>query len=718
VHSARELAARKGVRAAIALPGTLALVDAVTGDTSAALFAAFAAFALVAMADFGGPRRARATAYVTATLAGAVLIALGTLVSDEPVVAGAVGFVVGFVLMQTAAFGGEWAAGMFATVLSYVLAATVVGTVDDIPSRVLGWSFGGLVALALALLVLPVYERPALWRAAADALRACAAYVRAAGSSPTLAAAREAVGHLHHAYAAAPYRPAGPAVRDRAFVSLMDGLDRMVSLEPQPVGGPTEEAGARLRASTAELLEASAARVSDPDGPEPDLLGVDRARHEHLETLGAWAQSTLEDGTDSTGVVTGLEGSWWTRVMSFLSIPIAADVVIGLGSKPLDDDLAVTLETPVDEPSGRGARLRRVLSANLDLSSVRFRNAVRAAVALGGAVLLAAVTDLEHGFWVGLATLSVLRSNALATGRTAVQAVGGTCLGFFVVLALFGIFDAGPAEEWIVLPVAAFGAAYAPTAVSFVVGQASFTVAIVVMFDIIEPEAWRTGLVRVEDIAIGAGVALGVGLLLWPRGALGLLRSVLGAHLRADADYLDEAFVGVAAGDVTSAGPRREQARRAARRVADAYDELLAAPGTMPPGMASWAAVAGSARQVQAAGDLLTAQVQLGFVIAAYTDAVAVLRREADALTAALRADADAVAAGRAAPRAPADPGAARRKVEVEVLDQCRAAAATDTSGAIGIVWASEVLHATDVAVQRAATAISAVASKGTEDLH
>ena len=565
VPSARATAFRKGVRAAIALPGALALVDAVTGDEEAALFAAFATFALVAMADFGGPRRARATAYVTATIAGAVLVTVGTLVSDEPVVAGIVGLVVGFVLMQTAAFGGAWAAGMFVTALSYVLAATFVGTVDDLPSRVLGWGFGGVAATALALLLLPVYERPELWNAAAAALRACADYVRSGGSDASRATARDAVTRLHRDYAAAPYRPSGPAVRDRAFVALMEGLDRLVSLEPEAVGGPTDDAGSQLRDASASLLDAAAARIEDPEAPDPELVALDRARQEHRVALGTWATTAVRDGTPSDDVLRGLEGAWWTRVVSFMAIALAADVVIGMGATPLDHDLATTLETPIEEQRGRMARLRRVVRANLDPGSVRFQNAVRTAVAVGGAVLLAGVLTIDHGFWVGLATLSVLRSNALATGRTAAQAIGGTLLGFLVVLALFGIFDAGPTEEWIVMPIAAFGAAYAPSAISFVVGQASFTVAIVLLFDMIEPEGWRTGLVRVEDIAIGAAVSLVVGLLLWPRGARGLLRSVLGAHLRADADYLDEAIGGITAGEIATAEPCREHARAVPR---------------------------------------------------------------------------------------------------------------------------------------------------------
>jgi uncharacterized membrane protein YccC len=73
----------------------------------------------------------------------------------------------------------------------------------------------------------------------------------------------------------------------------------------------------------------------------------------------------------------------------------------------------------------------------------------------------------------------------------------------------------------------AFLAAYVPTAVSFLVGQAAFTLFVVVLFDLLQPQGWRLGLVRVEDIALGVGVSLVVAVLLWPRGARGQLRSAL-----------------------------------------------------------------------------------------------------------------------------------------------------------------------------------------------
>jgi len=52
--------------------------------------------------------------------------------------------------------------------------------------------------------------------------------------------------------------------------------------------------------------------------------------------------------------------------------------------------------------------------------------------------------------------------------------------------------------------------------ISFAAGQAGFTLVVVILFNIIEPTGWRVGLTRIEDVAIGCGVSIVVGLLFWP----------------------------------------------------------------------------------------------------------------------------------------------------------------------------------------------------------
>ena len=70
---------------------------------------------------------------------------------------------------------------------------------------------------------------------------------------------------------------------------------------------------------------------------------------------------------------------------------------------------------------------------------------------------------------------------------------------------------------WVVLPVVVLLAGYGP-AVSFAAGQAAFTVTVVVLFNLIQPAGWRVGLIRIEDVAVGVGVGVLVGVLFWPRG--------------------------------------------------------------------------------------------------------------------------------------------------------------------------------------------------------
>jgi hypothetical protein len=173
--------------------------------------------------------------------------------------------------------------------------------------------------------------------------------------------------------------------------------------------------------------------------------------------------------------------------------------------------------------------------------SVWFLNALRGALAVAAAVAIADLSGLQHGFWVALGTLSVLRTSAASTGSTAWRALAGTAVGFFVGAALLaGIGTSGPAL-WAALPLAVLVAAYAPGTAPFLVGQAAFTVTIVVLFNLLAPAGWRVGLLRVEDVAIGCAVSLVVGVLFWPRGVSSVVGDDLADAFRSGASYLTQA---------------------------------------------------------------------------------------------------------------------------------------------------------------------------------
>src|SRR5207245_9312129 len=114
-----------------------------------------------------------------------------------------------------------------------------------------------------------------------------------------------------------------------------------------------------------------------------------------------------------------------------------------------------------------------------------------------------------------------------------------------------------PLVMWAALPIAIFVAAYAATAVSFAASQAAFTINLILCFNPISPAGWQVGLVRIEDLAVGAAISLVVGLLLWPRGARRELARSLAVFYRAVIAYLDRTL-----DRVLGYEPPSEQAKR------------------------------------------------------------------------------------------------------------------------------------------------------------
>ena len=293
------------------------------------------------------------------------------------------------------------------------------------------------------------------------------------------------------------------------------------------------------------------------DGNGVDALTA--ARGAHTDALERWAASALPSA-GAARVVDGFAATFPLRRLSLAAIQIAGDAD------------AAGHDTVRTRAAGREAvaSARAILRAHCNVRSVRFRNAARAGLGLALAVLVAKTTSVEHAFWVVLAALSVLRSNALGTGATALQALVGALVGFGIAAALIETIGGDDTWLWVALPIVTFLAAYTPGAVNFVVGQAGFTVFVVVLFNILVPEGWRTGLVRVQDIAIGAGISVAVGALLWPRGARGVARRSFAELLRAGTAHLSVAL------DVTLRG-RPGDVTAAATEVADARARAVAA---------------------------------------------------------------------------------------------------------------------------------------------
>jgi uncharacterized membrane protein YccC len=567
---------RKAARATLVVTVLFAALVAL-GDDSVALYAAFGSFAALVFADFGGPAAGRIRAYAVLLVGGGALVALGDLCADTTVLAVVAMLVVGFAVTLSGALGGYYAAGGVALILAFVLSVMSPGAETGLLAREVGWCLGVGVAGLSAVTLWPVHQRHRVRTAAADVLDAAAGALAQPPDERDLAPVHDAARALR-ARTGMLYRPAGSTARDHALVALVVALRRLPQLlealeaaDASPAADPLPEY-AGLTARTAATLAAAARLFTVAAAIDLDPLHA--ARRDHTAALERWAATEL--ATVGAGdVLARFDAAFPLRRLSLLAAELAVQAARATGSDAhASDPVALPEATRPDR------RASVVLRAHLNPRSVRFRNATRTAVGLALAVLIARGTSVDHAFWVVLGTLSVLRSNALGTGATALQALLGALVGFGVASAVMLTIGSDQPVLWVLLPLVIFSSAYTPGAVNFVVGQASFTVFVVTLFNLLQPEGWRTGLVRVQDVAIGAGISVVVGALLWPRGARGVAREAFAEVLAAARHFFDVAVSGALAGHPRAdAEAARDAVSRARGRAVAALEDLAVEHG-------------------------------------------------------------------------------------------------------------------------------------------
>jgi uncharacterized membrane protein YccC len=637
----------RATRAAVIIPVSFAFAKFIIGDVQVTTFVSFGCFALLVMANFGGPRRPRAVAYVATVLVGAGLVVLGTLASSVVWVAASAMLLIGCSIQFVGVFGSYVAAAQTALLLSFVLAVSVPAPAGAVGPRLAGWLIAGIVSTLSGVFFWPQFESLHLRTKAAEACRALARLIdaqRHGRETGDLAhdeeAARDAVEAVRRQYKSTPKRPAGPTRRDRAFVELLTELERTLDFATRSFRLQSEAVhpclgeGNRLAGAVERTFEASADVLTG--GSPPELSTLDTTRLAHRQALDHWAEEALRAGTTSEEVLSGLDADHWLRVISYLALVVGTNAVIAAGGQ-VEDGVSLPAGTPRAGKARPVLRIARTIRAHLAPTSGVLHQSLRVGIGLALAVLLARVLQLDHAFWVVLGTLSVLRSNAFGTGRTTVEALVGTTIGVAVGALFTLVLGATSPLLWLALPVAIFLATYASSTISFLVGQAAFTVLVIILFNLIAPVGWRVGLVRIEDVAVGVGVSVITGLLLWPRGARGELATTVAGLYRAVASYLAPSFERV----LTSGPPDdvmvgRRLAVQARERADEAFELYLNERGAKPLDPQAAAVLVAGGTNAMIVGDLLDLIAGMGYQVQNPSDGVIALRAQAQLMLAGL----------------------------------------------------------------------------------
>jgi Fusaric acid resistance protein-like len=686
-------ALKSAARAAIVIPAVFALADKLIGQPQTSIFAAFGSFAILVLVDVAGAPRTRLIAYLGLACVGAAFITLGTLCSRNAWLGACAMAAVGFAVLFAGVISGYIAAVTTGALLTFVLPVTLPAPNSAIPDRLEGWGLAAGAGICAVMLLWPPRRRANFQRDAASALRA-AADVADAGAdrfAERVRLARDSVDRLGRRFLGTQHRPTGPAGQTAALASLPDELDWLLSFLAPSVDSPALELACEqdgeAMAATAAVLRASAGRLEGRDD-RPDFARLDAARdavaRALVRRLPELPAATLDDA-----LMEVLEPTFRIRAASYSARQVGGYALLATGA-----EVPELSHSDIAEPPPAGAALavtERVAVEHAGAGSVWFQNSVRGAAGLAVAVFIAERTGLQHGFWVVLGTLSVLRSNALATGWSILSALAGTAVGIVVGAVLVIAIGTHEAVLWAVLPFAILLAAYAPRAISFAAGQAGFTVVLFILFNIIQPVGWSVGVVRVEDVAIGFAISLGVGLLFWPRGAAAVLRDHVAAAYASSADYVVATARQLITGGATDdAGRAARAAETAAHRLDDAFRQYLTERSATELNVEDVAAFVGGAARVRRAAQSLASLGRMADGSTRLARCGENLDRELHALQSWYVALGYAIVNRRMVPPPHIRDGEGRSRLLACVRDAARASEKETVDAALVLLWTSQ----------------------------
>lgn len=214
-----------------------------------------------------------------------------------------------------------------------------------------------------------------------------------------------------------------------------------------------------------------------------------------------------------------------------------------------------------DQPLRRLAGQLEQLRTAVSLQSPVGRHALRLAVIVPAAALIARELPLSRSYWMVVAAATVLRPEFGATFTRGTERALGTGLGVAIAGAIaVGIHPAGAVAVGLV-GLLAWGA-YAIFPASFAVGFAFITALVVFLLNAISPDTLATASARLLDTIVGGTIGLAA-YALWPTWARSTARQSLAALACAQRAYLGCVLGAIADGRRIEEGQIRHLSRRA-----------------------------------------------------------------------------------------------------------------------------------------------------------
>lgn len=590
------------VRSGIRLAAGMVIVDficvVILDNGPGALMASFAVMILLFFLDFEGGARQRLSAYGAASLVGLVALLIGVYAAPITWVAIVVTLPVSFAFAYARVLKGFIARCAVGLQLAYFLPAMLPANPADVWRYVGGWILGCVIAALCALVILPRQRLTLTRKALADWCRAAAKLTRlyAAGSSngEGRAALSSAFDEIQAMTVGSPTRPGALTHRLRALLQMVQYANSSTNLaisvkELQP------DVHVTLLADASATTFDSCAQILVSEEAKPDSINMDALRDKDLRSAQEWCAKGL--ASDPAKTFDELRNHYPVRLIAILAAVMQWLALRSRGSEtPMPALGAIESSSPLE-----------LLRVNLRFSSPWFRNALRVSIAAAIAVGIAQAMGLKHGFWVVLATLSILQLSFTSpqTNRLALRMIAGNVAGITVGFLII-VLVPNEIAFFFVLAIGAFVVKYVQSR-SLMISQFAFTPFAIVNLSLLTwPPSTDTVLDRIIDVLVGLAVAIVLTFVIFPRGISTLITSTGQMAMTSMQAYLDsvlDALTGRSKGeDIES---RRASAQHALLAYADTLDAAFMSVRTVDPWITSLEARQAWLQDALLAGDVM-----------------------------------------------------------------------------------------------------------------
>ena len=389
---------------------------------------------------------------------------------------------------------------------------------SDAGSLVGGWLVGSAVSVVASLVLLPNGRTGIVRRLLASWLRAAAAVSNAVALGDQLPERVDELRNRRDALLAQIpshfSQPGAVGHRQRALASMIAGArwtmplaERLTPLSPLDSSSLGVDSADALT-TAADLVEGLPVGHDLPDIPE--------ARTRDLDVLVGMSPEVVK-------------AHYPARLVSIAAMSQLFYAAMSQGrSAPLPDVGHFSAAKP-----------STILRENLRWNSLWLHNAMRTGLGAAACVLIVRWVGLNHGLWVVLASLAVTQVSISGASGASMMAkiIGGAALGV-IVAGLVAAMHLPYPFFIVVLPIAAFFAKQTGARDMFT-AQFMYTQFALINFSVLMwPPEKGLELVRIQDIALGAVVAAGFTLLVFPSGVSRLLAKLQASALESARAYL------------------------------------------------------------------------------------------------------------------------------------------------------------------------------------